>query len=260
MENSENSILKGLIDTHIHTSPDIKPRLLNDHEAALIAKKHGMKAIVIKSHAESTVGRAYLTERLTGLRVLGGATLNLPMGGLNPEAVRNVALMGGKVVWLPTIHHKEVKIELDVLGEILDIIADENLVLGTGHTNPPEIFHILDECRSRGIKKIMVNHPLTPVVGASIDQQREMAHRAYLEHCWVATMPKHDKINPILIAGAIKEVGAKNCILATDFGQKHNPKPADGMKMMIETLMSHGISWREIQIMCQDNPKKLLFD
>jgi len=255
----ENSILKGLIDTHIHTSPDIKPRLLNDHEAALSAKEHGMKAIVIKSHVESTVGRAYLTQRLTGLRVLGGVTLNLPMGGLNLETVKNVALMGGKLVWLPTIHHNEVKMEQEILGEILDIIANENLVLGTGHTNPPEIFHILDECHSRGIKKIMVNHPLTPVVGASIDQQREMARRAYLEHCWVATMPKHGNINPILIAEVIKEVGAKNCILATDFGQKHNPKPADGMKMMIETLLGNDISWKEIKIMCMENPLKLLF-
>jgi microsomal dipeptidase-like Zn-dependent dipeptidase len=72
-------------------------------------------------------------------------------------------------------------------------------------------------------------------------------------------MPHHDNITPIHIAEAIKEVGAKNCILATDFGQKHNPKPADGMKMMIETLLENEISWKEIKIMCMENPLKLLF-
>ncbi len=260
MGNLEKHILNGLIDTHIHTSPDIKPRILDDYEAALTAKEHGMKAIVLKSHVESTVGRANLTQRLTGLETFGGACLNLPMGGLNPQAVKNVALMGGKLVWLPTIHHKEIKIKQDILGEILDIIARENLVLGTGHSNPTEIFHILDECHSRRIKKIIVNHPLTSVVGASIEEQKEMAHKAFLEHCWVATMPEHDKLDPILLAEAIKEVGAQNCILATDLGQKHNPKPVEGMKMMIKTLLSNDISMGEIQIMCHENPKKLLFD
>jgi len=40
VEPSKNSILNGFIDTHIHTKPDIKPRLLDDYEAALAAKNH----------------------------------------------------------------------------------------------------------------------------------------------------------------------------------------------------------------------------
>ena len=259
MEISESSILNGFIDTHIHTSPDIKPRLLNDHEAALAAKKHGMKAIVIKSHVESTVGRAYITQQVTGLQTFGGITLNHTTGGLNPEAVNNTSLMGGKFVWLPTIDHKEIRVYSDPLEEILNIIAENNMVLGTGHLPPDDIFLVLDDCHSQGIEKILINHPLTEVVGASVDEQKEMARYAYLEHCWVATMPQHDKLNPKIMAETIKEVKARNCVLATDLGQKHNPQPVMGMKMMIETLISHGISGKEIQIMCRDNPNKLLY-
>lgn len=259
MKTPENGILNGFIDTHIHTSPDLKPRLLDDYEAALQAKENDMRAIVLKSHAESTAGRAYIAHRLTGMPVFGGVTLNLSVGGLNPEAVRSAALMGAKIVWMPTIHHQEVNIKSDILEDVLDIIAEKNMVLGTGHLNPQEIFYVLDECHSRGIKKILVNHPLTQVVGASMDEQKEMTRRAYLEHCWVATMPQHDKLNPLVMAEAIKRVGVRNCILATDLGQKHNPQPVVGMKMMIETLTEHDISWKEIKIMCRDNPKKLLF-
>ncbi|NYB52709.1 MAG: hypothetical protein HVN35_09150 [Methanobacteriaceae archaeon] len=255
----EKGTLTGFIDTHIHTSPDLKPRLLDDYEAALEAQEKGMRAIVIKSHAEPTAGRAYITHKLTGFQVFGGLTLNQTVGGLNPEAVQSCALMGGKLVWLPTIHHERVKITDEQLEEIIKLVYDYHLILGTGHIQAPEIFKVIDQCRSQGVEKILINHPLTRVVGATIDEQKEMARHAYLEHCWVATMPQHDEINPEVMVEAIKEVGAQNCILATDFGQKHNPQPVVGMKMMIEEMMNQGITWKQIQTMCRDNPSNLLF-
>lgn len=258
-ETKQTEILTGFMDTHIHTSPDIKPRLLNDYEAALEAKEKGMAGIVIKSHVEPTAGRAYLTHWVTGLPVLGGVTLNLTVGGLNPEAVRSMALMGGKIVWLPTIHHDELELEPDTLDEIIHLVKENNLVLATGHLNPQEIFQVLDQCRSLGVEKIMVNHPLTRVVGASLDEQKEMSRYAYLEHCWVATMPRHDKLDPVVMAEAIKEVGSKHCILATDFGQDHNPRPVMGMQLMMASMIKHGISWEDVTLMCRDNPAKLLF-
>lgn len=257
-KSSPKDVLTGFIDTHIHTNPDFKARLLDDYEAALEAKEKGMKAIVLKSHVEPTAGRAYITHKLTGFQVFGGVTLNLSVGGLNPEAVRSSALMGGKVVWLPTIHEK-VEMNEESLEEIIKLVREYNLVLSTGHLKPPEIFQVIDMCRDHKVSKILINHPLTSVVGASIDEQKEMARHAYLEHCWVATMPQHDNLNARVMAEAIKEVGAQNCILATDFGQKHNPQPVVGMKMMIENMTNNGISWEEIQIMCGDNPEKLLF-
>lgn len=35
----DGKILDGFIDIHIHTSPDVKPRVLTDYEAALESKK-----------------------------------------------------------------------------------------------------------------------------------------------------------------------------------------------------------------------------
>lgn len=258
-EVKESKLLDGFIDTHIHTSPDVKPRLLTDYESALEAKERGMRTIVLKSHVEPTAGRAHLTSMMTGLPVIGGVTLNLNVGGLNPETVRSTALMGGKIVWLPTVHHQEIKLDTDALEEILHLVKDHSMVLATGHLSPPEIFQVLDLCHSLQVEKVMVNHPLTRVVGASLDEQREMARHAYLEHCWVATMPRHDNLSPEVMFEAIREVGAKHCILATDFGQAHNPSPVQGMQMMIASMVKQGISWEDIKLMCQDNPEKLLF-
>jgi len=58
---------------------------------------------------------------------------------------------------------------------------------------------------------------------------------------------------------AIKEVGAQHCILATDFGQQHNPSPVMGMQMMMASLIKQGIPWEDITLMCRDNPENLLF-
>jgi Family of unknown function (DUF6282) len=256
---SPREFLKGFMDIHVHTSPDIRSRILNDYEASLEAKEVGMQAIVLKSHTEPTAGRAQLAQKLTGFQVFGGVTLNLSMGGLNSEAVKNMALMGGKVVWLPTINNNEIELDLDKLEEILQIVKEYGLVLATGHLNPDQIFQVLDQANSVNIKGLIINHPLSSVVGASLDEQKEMSRHAYLEHCWVTTMPQHDGLNPARIYDAIMEVGAKRCVIATDFGQIHNPTPVVGMKMMVENLLQQGISWRDIDIMCRKNPEKIFF-
>ncbi len=255
--------LKGFIDTHLHTAPDVKPRLLDDMEAAGAAKRELMAAIVIKSHAEPTSGRAYIARKQTGFPVFGGVCLNSSVGGLNVGAVKTAAQMGGKVVWLPTASPDEVDFKdeasQDKLEDIIQVVEDEDMVLATGHLQVDEIFHVLDMAGSMGHDKIIVNHPLTRVVGATIDEQKEMSRRAYLEHCYVACMPKHDGLPPEKIAEAILEVGVRRCILATDFGQIHNPNPVIGFKEFIKAMVGLGISPKEVEVMCQVNPQQLFF-
>jgi Family of unknown function (DUF6282) len=256
---ASRELLKGFIDIHVHTGPDVRSRLLNDYEATLDAKEVGMRAIVLKSHTEPTAGRAQIAHRLTDFQVFGGVTLNLSVGGLNPEAVKTMAMMGGRVVWLPTINHSEIELSHDKLEEIFQLVDEYGLILATGHLSPDQIFQVLDQARSMNIRRLIVNHPLTRVVGASIDEQKHMSRYAYIEHCWVATTCQHDGLDPARIYEAIMEVGAKRCILATDFGQVHNPTPAVGMRIMVEKLMHQGVSWKNIDSMCRENPEKLLF-
>ncbi len=251
--------LEGFIDTHLHTSPDVKPRILNDVQAGFEASKEKMGGIVLKSHMGFTAGRARLAEMITGIKVIGGVTLNQSVGGLNPAAVEASALMGGKIVWLPTISYGDMDLDLEMIEDILHIIVRNDLVLATGHLNPTEIFKLLDIAHNMGIWKIIVNDPFTRVVGASIDEQKEMARHAYLEHCYVACMKKHDNIDPEVISQGINEIGPNRCIMATDFGQSHNPHPVEGMKMFISKMMELEISLDDIIIMCRNNPFKLLF-
>ena len=252
------NLIEGFIDTHIHTAPDIKPRILNDIEAAYEAKSEGMQAIFIKSHIEPTVGRSIIAQEVSGLNVIGGVCLNLSVGGLNPHVVKATAELGGKIIWFPTISANKIDINYKNTEDVLNIIAEKNLILATGHLKVNDIFLLLDYAKSMHIKKIIINHPLTGVIGASIDEQKEMSRFAYLEHCFVACMEMHDNLDPYIMAEAIKEIGPKRCIMATDFGQPYNPRPVDGMKLFLNCMLKNGINKSDIAKMCIENPSKLL--
>ena len=103
-EKQAKELLKGAIDFHIHTGPDIYPRLLNDVEVARQAKRAGMRAVLIKSHVTITADRAQIAQAVAELPVFGGVTLNWQVGGLNRYAVECAAKFGARQVWMPTTH------------------------------------------------------------------------------------------------------------------------------------------------------------
>ena len=53
-------LMKGVIDMHVHTNPDLRLRAYDDFELMEAAIRVGARAIVIKTHQGSTVDRAYL--------------------------------------------------------------------------------------------------------------------------------------------------------------------------------------------------------
>jgi len=40
-------------------------------------------------------------------------------------------------------------------------------------------------------------------------------------------MPMNDRLDPTLLFEVIRYVGADRCVMATDFGQPHNPPPKE---------------------------------
>ena len=97
-------LMEGTVDIHVHFAPD--PRVERRSDALDIAESAlnaGMRGVVLKSHEYPTHPVAYtVAQMVPGLAVIGGITLNLEVGGLNPVAVEASANMGGRVVWMPT--------------------------------------------------------------------------------------------------------------------------------------------------------------
>jgi hypothetical protein len=281
-------LIEGSIDFHIHTGPDVFPRLVNDIEAATQAKAAKMKAILLKNHVTGTGDRAEIASRVVDFPVFGGIALNLPVGGVNPQAVEMALRMGAKEVWMPTIHAEHYLKAVDnvpmfakllksgikginllqpdgslknEVREVLALIAQYDGILATGHISIQEAMALVPEAKKMGIKKIVVTHPLSPMENYSISDMKQILARGatMLEH--VVNDITHQMKNPIpasKIADAIKALGPETAIMSTDSGQVINPAPVCSMENFIREMLDHGIPEKDILLMTRDNPAGML--
>jgi len=288
LEKQAGKMLEGTIDFHIHTGPDIYPRLLNDIEVARQAKRAGMKAILIKSHATITGDRAQIAQSITNFPVFGGVALNWHVGGLNKYAVECAAKLGAKEVWMPTTHAASYLKYVDhvpmfaksmpkgikgisvlredgsfvpELGPILETIARNGMILATGHLSPEEGLALIAEARKAGVEKIVVTHPVASFVNYSVDQMREALSRGatYLEHVFNDCTPQvANPLPPSALGDAIRAIGPEFCIMSTDSGQVVNPPPVKVMAWYIKEMLKYGLSPKAIRTMTITNPGRIL--
>ena len=284
-------LLEGAVDTHVHSSPDLVPRKLDDFEVARQARDRGMAAVVLKNHFLSTALRAALVEQaVPGVRLLGSIVLNQPMGGMNPWAVEAAARGGARVVWLPTAH-AENQIEhesrpgnpphpaamrlpdrepaVPVFGPdgaltrdavaVLEIVRDRDLVLATGHLSPEEVDRLTARTVDMGLRKVISTHPDLPAIDMPVELQSRLAERGvYFERTVNVTTPPYSHLSMAALAARIREVGPASTILATDMGQLDNPFPAEGFEMYVQGLLDEGFSPEAIRAMAGEHARDLL--
>ncbi len=278
--------LKGAIDVHVHTTPDSGPRSVDAIELARTARRYGMRALLFKNHFTQTASLAYLVNRaVPGIGAYGGIVLNNTVGGINQNSVEIMSLMTGgygRVVWMPTWDSEHyanmgrpgsniVPVSrngqlLPEVREVLELMAQKDLSLATGHSSPEESLLLIREAKAVGVDRIIVTHPLTPAVGMTIEQQVEAARLgAYLEYCINPLLPsdtgiaKPDGGMPIeTMVSYIRAVGTDNAIISTDLGQELNPIHTDGMIFFIHKLLQQGFTKDEIDRMSKINPAKFL--
>src|ERR1041384_837211 len=186
--------LEGAVDLHVHSAPDLESRRFNDIELAREAAHAGMGAVLIKSHQNSTVERAWLVSQLIPeIRVFGGLVLNETVGGLNPAAVQLAVNMGAKQVWMPTRSARNHRRHEGLAGgssiidergqlvpaieEILQILAGSGCILGTGHLSREETFALIERAGGLSGLKVLVTHPEWAPTFHSLEQQKVLAAR-----------------------------------------------------------------------------------
>lgn len=259
--------LEGVVDVHAHVDPETIPRSVDAMDLARIARKEGMRAIVLKNHFIPTAPLAFLVAReVPGIQIFGGLALNTPVGGINPAAVEQMAQLRGRygrIVWMPTMDANRIPVErggklLPEVLEVFRIMAQENLALATGHATPENTLLMIREARKAGIGRIIVTHPINRL---SLEQQQEAAKMgAYLEYCYGTTLEYAGKGRRTLaeFAKMIKALGAEHCILSSDLGNAVNPVHPAGIKSYIAGLIEEGITEKEIDLMLRRNPARLL--
>ena len=280
----------GVIDMHVHPDPDVFGRSLTDNELATIARRKGMRGIVIKNHVVTTNDRAALVmQQVPGIEVWGGIVLNKSVGGVNPAAVEWMHRMSGgrgKVVWLPTFDsdmHVKTLVDKNQSGivvatngqitpeleQVLKIIAREDLILATGHISADEVVTVVKRAKELGVKNILITHGLTNIPGLSWEQAKQVtAMGAYIEICYLQFMTgptaqykwmtHWEKVDATVVAKAVKEIGADHLVLSTYLGQQGMMTPPDGVENQIAAVKAAGVSQADIDKMMKKNPAKLL--
>ena len=191
------------------------PRILDHHEALMDCADAKFSALLYKDHFYLGVSHAMMLEKLfpeTGVKLFSGIALNNASGGINPHAVNHAIKIGAKIVWMPTLsaanHIEELHGEaknfpktakkmldaiplsaLDANGkltddtkQVLDLIAEGDIILAGGHLPAAELHLVFAEAKKRGVKKMLVNHP-TYIVGCTDEDIRQMVRLGvYMEH------------------------------------------------------------------------------
>jgi hypothetical protein len=276
---AQENPLAGVIDIHVHSSPDSTPRSIDAIDLARLAKARGMRGLVLKNHYEPTASLAYIVRKeVPGLEVFGGIDLNLTVGGMNPSAVEHMAAITGgygRFVWMATYdseaqvrYSKEdrpfVRVSRDgqlvpEAKQVIAVIAKHNLIMATGHSSAEEGLMMVREARAQGVQHMVVTHAMVEPIHMSLDQMLEAAKMgAYIEFVYNGLIGKSKQFELADYAKAIRYVGVEHCILSSDMGQPGNPLHPDALIAFFKGLREQGFSQGEIDQMAKQNPARLL--
>lgn len=288
-------LVRGAYDTHVHVAPDVMQRRVGDIELAQRFVDVGLAGFVLKSHYVPTAERAENVRKVVpGADVLGAITLNASVGGLNPVAVEIAARQGAHVVWLPTVdctNQRESRAQapagavppmwaqiqddlaargimapaipvvdddgpVQALRDVLDLIAEHDLVLATGHLSGAEILQVVRAAAEAGVRRIVVTHPEFTSQRVPVDAQRELAeYGALMERCF--TTPHSGKVTWEQFYEHVRRVGPEHSVLSSDLGQPFNPPVEDGLALLADGFLANGFSEDEVHTMTVVNSRRL---
>jgi hypothetical protein len=273
-------VLLGAIDLHVHSNPDVYPRQADAFEIVKLARDRGLRGVVLKNHFTETAGLAYLARKYAapGFEVFGAVTLDLPVGGINPDAVRymvDVAGGYGRVVWFPT-HDSEHEVRynkesrpfvrvsragklLPEVHEVIALIARHDLVLATGHVTPEEALLILRAAKAAGVKKMIVTHPMfaPQYTWMSVEQLRMAADLGAFIEITGNSIVRDPQAKPRVVA-AIRAIGPRHFVVSTDSGLVGTPNVSDTLAMVAKAFRAEGVSELDLNAMFKNNPAFVL--
>jgi hypothetical protein len=278
-----------MFDLHVHSAPDVVDRLGDDIDLAGWYGEAGADGFVLKSHFESTVGRAALLRHTTGLEVYGGIALNAQAGGLNLDAAAVALAMGGRVVWMPTVHARSeaapdapcaepgslagfsarlaagsfaappVDWAAQVpLTRIFELIADADAVLATGHLSGAEVAWLIPAARAAGVRRILLTHPSFTQPAISAEEASTLTDGGALAEVTAYQLLHQEGCDASFLAAFIRRVGPERIVLSSDAGQPDSPRPPVALQQLIDTLAGEGLDRARLDAMASEVPHRLV--
>lgn len=276
--------MRGVYDVHVHAAPSIFARWGDAEQTVEACEAAGMAGLVFKAHHGSTAELAgHLNKKVT-MEVFGGVVLNYFVGGLNPYAVDACCALGGKIVWLPTIHAaahqplgrfefqapKTAKLPtqgiriadshglVKPMYEILEILNGKKVVLATGHVSSKEIKILVDALREHRFNvRLLVNH----VHFFSPDLGRAEVEALKGDKVWFEVSHFSQKIGAATIEKTARLIRTTQpevqWVLVSDSGQPGNKAPR-ALETFRQLLLEQGVKPNLLQQMMTTTPRELL--
>ena len=175
--------LEGAIDCHVHACPHLNGRSADVLQAVRDAAEAGMIGIGLMDNFQNSSGYAALAMRELGhlgLDVFGGLIMQPTAGGVTVEAAKTAIGYGydpgsgARFVSLPT-HHTRMVAERegrdaaylattyhlpegepvsDIVLEIMDLCAANNVVFDCGHVSAGEALRLCEAGKARGVERL----------------------------------------------------------------------------------------------------------
>jgi hypothetical protein len=275
-----------MFDVHVHAAPDVLERIGYDDQIAASYAAAGYTGFVLKAHHESTVGRASALNRSSGLDVVGGIALNRAVGGINPSAVLSALATGGRVVWFPTadahtqetaclprledMDHRLGRATLAVppvlaagaeaeedIALVLDLIAEHDAVLCTGHLSGAECRWLFDQARARGIGRFLLTHPSYTVPAMDVQEIAELADAGAHVEITAYQLFHQPGMTPAGLAAVARAAGER-LVLASDAGQPDSPEPPAALEHLIAALAREGLDSGWLRDAASQTPRRLV--
>jgi hypothetical protein len=274
-------LLRGAIDMHFHMDATT-PQGTGEQaviETVRVAKKRGVRGLVIKNHFEPTATLVYhLRPEVPGIELFGGIVMNLSNGGMNPAAVEYMTTQikgePGKVVWMPAsdseIESRQSKtpnkpfVKVSSNGQLLPetktvigLVAKHGLILASGHIAAPEALLVFQEGRKQGVQHMIATHAMDLSGKMTLEQMQEASKLGAIIEFDFRNVFDEGGIR----ADAMRKLGADHCLISEFWTKVSSPKvygdPA-GVGEFAEKMRSKGFTNHDLDVMFKDNPARLL--
>jgi len=275
-------LLRGAVEMHFHVDPPTQISPGGNLDNLRTARSLGVRAVVLKSHGESSAGVASLLGKdMPDMRIIGGIVLNREVGGINAVAAERLANMKGRpgrVVWLPTKdsvatlkrNPSKPVVPLSKDGQLLPevkqliaLIGKHDLVLATGHSAAEDALLVFKEGRAQGLKRMIATHPMDNVGKMTMEQMQQAVKLGAVLELDFRHMVEEGGID------VIKTVGAEHCFISEfwtyglplESESPYLPIEYGGLERVgrfIEQMHANGITDQQLDTMIKINPARLL--
>jgi hypothetical protein len=140
---------------------------------------------------------------------------------------------------------------------VLDLIAEYDAMLCTGHLSGPECRWLWTQARTRGIKRFLLTHPSYTVPDMSVAEIGAFAEMGAHVEITAYQLFHQPDMSPARLAQVARAAGSR-LVLASDAGQPDSPPPPQALEQLIDALAGEGLDPGWLRASASDTPRRLV--